>query len=290
MQIILVVLALALAAEPFYPPEFVTKINQIQPHGIEILLFMVLLMTLSRSVIQMNVCKKLRSSVDELKSSRDLINEKLDAEKRRMTKELELQLSQLEEVKSAKKTCEADYEQRLSAAQDELAQLKKSAQSLEEEKNRFEEAFKSSQPQVDRLRHEIDELKKGQKGESSAATLMGLLQGKGRFLDFVMADTSGIPDEQLGAAARVVHQGCAEVISSHFDVCPVVEGEEGGAYDLSEDYDSQRFRLLGNVSDEGPYSGVLVHKGWLTKSIELPKSERAVNGLHIFAQAEIELS
>ena len=55
----------------------------------------------------------------------------------------------------------------------------------------------------------------------------GLLQEKGRFVDFLMEDVAPYDDTQVGAAARVVHQGCREVLHEHFKVTPISQAEEG---------------------------------------------------------------
>ena len=81
-----------------------------------------------------------------------------------------------------------------------------------------------------------------------------------------------------------------EFFQGHFEVAPIAQGEEGAIFDLESDYDANQFRLIGKVADEGPYSGVLVHRGWQTSSIELPQAHRPNDGRHIFAQAEVELS
>src|SRR5206468_89714 len=44
--------------------------------------------------------------------------------------------------------------------------------------------------------------------EAEVVALFALLQEKGRFVDFLMDDVTAYDDAQVGAAARVVHQGC----------------------------------------------------------------------------------
>ena len=43
--------------------------------------------------------------------------------------------------------------------------------------------------------------------ETAALQLLGLLQREARFVDFVQEDIQGYGDAEIGAAARVVHQG-----------------------------------------------------------------------------------
>src|SRR6478672_1510879 len=44
--------------------------------------------------------------------------------------------------------------------------------------------------------------------EAEIVAFVGLLQDKGRLVDFLMEDVNSYDDTQVGAAARVVHQGC----------------------------------------------------------------------------------
>jgi hypothetical protein len=100
---------------------------------------------------------------------------------------------------------------------------------------------------------------------------LGLLQEKGRFLDFVMDDIAGYSNDQVGAAARVVHQGCSKVINDHFSVVPVHPGEEGGAVTLESGYNPREFRAVGKLIGSPPFQGTLLHKGWKAEKIDLPR-------------------
>ena len=253
MQIILVCLGLVLAASPFYPDEIILKMNEVQPYGFHFLLGLVLLMLLSRTVLGMRVNKNQLSEIEVLTKARE---------------------SQKQEI--------ASFKEKL-----EIAETKR--QAAEQEKEKFQGAFRASQPQIDGLKSQIEALKKGQASGSSAASLLALLQEKGRFLDFVMEDAAHVPDEPFAAAARVVHQGCQEVIKKHLDVGPVSDKEEGASLDLVADYDTSQFRLVGKTQGEGPYSGVLRHKGWQATSIDLPKARRPESGVTVFAQAQVEI-
>ena len=132
-----------------------------------------------------------------------------------------------------------------------------------------------------------------QGGGGEAVGLLALLQEKGRFIDFVMDDVTLYSDAQVGAAARLVHQGCKSVVRDYFDVRPVHDGQEGTALTLGADYDTKNYRLLGRVSGEPPFTGRLLHRGWLTTAIKLP--ERPVPAsegpaAQLIAPAEVELS
>ena len=132
-------------------------------------------------------------------------------------------------------------------------------------------------------------------GENEVLGFLGLMQQKGRLLDFLMDDVSKYPDAQVGAAARVVHQGCSAVLRDYFDIKPVAQNAEGSSLTLNKDYDAHSYRLLGRVIGEPPFTGRLLHRGWLTTSVKLPEQRTAapaVSGApeRVIAPAEVELS
>ena len=53
--------------------------------------------------------------------------------------------------------------------------------------------------------------------ESAAIRLLAALQREGRFVDFVMEDLGpDTADEDIGAAARLVHEGCRKAVRAWF--------------------------------------------------------------------------
>lgn len=127
-------------------------------------------------------------------------------------------------------------------------------------------------------------------GKDEVINLLALLQQKGRFLDFVMDDVTKYPDAQIGAAARVVHQGCAAVIREYFEVKPVYENPEGSSLTLAKDYDANRYRVIGRVAGEPPYRGRVLHRGWQTMKVSLPERVAQRSSHDVIAPAEVELS
>lgn len=126
--------------------------------------------------------------------------------------------------------------------------------------------------------------------EAEVVAFFALLQEKGRFVDFLMDDVTAYDDAQVGAAARVVHQGCREVLREHFKITPVSDAAEGSRVTVPAGYAPDEYRLLGKISGEPPFSGTLVHKGWKTESVKLPRiiktDARRLPGI---APAEVEL-
>lgn len=105
---------------------------------------------------------------------------------------------------------------------------------------------------------------------SEALMLLSLLQEKGRFLDFLMEDIAGYGNEQVGAAARVVHQGCRAVVDEAFAPMPVAPAENARMV-LEPGYDAGEFRLVGRTEGALPFTVKVTHKGWRARHVKLPR-------------------
>lgn len=106
---------------------------------------------------------------------------------------------------------------------------------------------------------------------AEALLLLSLLQEKGRFVDFVMEDILTYSDAQVAAAARVVHQGCREVVEGAFGPRPIAAGTENAPLSLPAGFDAAEYRLVGRVQGEAPYAGRVVHPGWRASKVHLPR-------------------
>lgn len=122
----------------------------------------------------------------------------------------------------------------------------------------------------------------------AALQLLGILQREGRFVDFLEEDISSFSDTEVGAAARVVHDGCAKALHEHFDLSPVRTEEEGSKITLVDGFDAAEIRLTGNVVGEPPFEGSLQHRGWRITEVKLPKLTEE-HEVKVIAPAEIEL-
>jgi hypothetical protein len=121
-----------------------------------------------------------------------------------------------------------------------------------------------------------------------ALLLLGGLQREGRFIDFLQQDVAGFSDEEVGAAARVVHAGCRKVLQQYFTVAPALEGTEGEPATIPQGFDAQRIRLTGNVAGQPPFRGTLKHHGWVAKELRLPSLAESLDP-RVIAPAEVEL-
>ena len=124
--------------------------------------------------------------------------------------------------------------------------------------------------------------------DTAALQLLGLLQREARFVDLVQEDVAGYTDAEIGAAARVVHEGCRKVLREHFSIAPVRAEAEGSRVTLQAGFDAAAVRLTGNVVGQAPFTGTLGHRGWRVDDVRLPQltDDKAAA---IVAQAEVEL-
>jgi hypothetical protein len=123
---------------------------------------------------------------------------------------------------------------------------------------------------------------------ASGLFFLSILQREGRFVDFLLEDVAGFSDEQVGAAARVVHEGCRKVVKQYLDIEPVLKQEEGATVDVPLGFDSSRIRLTGNVTGTPPFKGALKHHGWAAREVKLPAPPTALDP-KILCPAEVEL-
>ncbi|MBK7424106.1 MAG: DUF2760 domain-containing protein [Propionivibrio sp.] len=121
-----------------------------------------------------------------------------------------------------------------------------------------------------------------------ALQLLGLLQREARFIDFIQEDVAAYADADVGAAARVVHEGCRKVLRDNFTISPVRTEVEGSRITLAEGFDAAAIRITGNVVGQPPFKGSITHRGWRVDETRLPKLASG-HELRIVAPAEVEL-
>jgi hypothetical protein len=124
---------------------------------------------------------------------------------------------------------------------------------------------------------------------ASALQLLAMLQREGRLIDFLHEDVAAFPDADVGAAARIVHEGCRKVVRQYLALEPVLPQSEGDAVDVPAGFDAQRIRLTGNVAGQPPHTGTLKHHGWVTTAVKFPSTSPALDP-RVLAPAEVELS
>jgi hypothetical protein len=115
-----------------------------------------------------------------------------------------------------------------------------------------------------------------------------LLQREGRLVDFLQQDIASFPDADVGAAARVVHDGCRRALKAHATIEPVRAEDEGARVVLAAGFAPDEVKLTGSVGGEPPYKGVLRHRGWRATRLELPQIV-GEHDAHVLAPAEVEV-
>ena len=124
--------------------------------------------------------------------------------------------------------------------------------------------------------------------EAEIVAFFALLQEKGRLVDFLMEDLASYEDAEIGAAARVVHEGCKQVLQEHFKIHAIAEADEGSQITVPAGFAADEYRLVGKLSGDPPFTGKLVHKGWKTDAVKLPRLVDT-RRLPAIAPAEVEL-
>jgi hypothetical protein len=122
----------------------------------------------------------------------------------------------------------------------------------------------------------------------AALQLLALLQREARLIDFTQENLTAYSDADIGAAARVVHEGCSKVLREHFTIEPVRPEAEGSRIVLDTGFDAGAVRLTGNVVGSAPFRGSLSHRGWRAASVRLPKLTES-HDASVLAPAEVEL-
>jgi hypothetical protein len=126
------------------------------------------------------------------------------------------------------------------------------------------------------------------KPADGALQLLGMLQREARVLDFFMEDIGPFSDEQVGGAARDVHERTREVLIRHFAPAPVIDAVEGSVAN-PPDGNPALVKYVGNVPATGkPPAGLLRHRGWRATAVALPQLNSR-SDLAVLAPAEIEV-
>ncbi len=127
-----------------------------------------------------------------------------------------------------------------------------------------------------------------EKVHASGLFVLSILQREGRFVDFLQEEIAGYGDADVGAAARVVHEGCRKALRQYLKLEPVLQEAEGASVIVPNGFDANRFRLTGNVAGQPPYRGALRHHGWVAAEVRFPSLSEALDP-RVVAPAEVEL-
>lgn len=118
--------------------------------------------------------------------------------------------------------------------------------------------------------------------------LLSVFQREGRLMDFFSEDLNHYEDSQIGAAVRSIHESCKKVVDRAISPESVINEKEGDQITIQQDFDPTTIKLTGNVTGEPPFKGIVRHRGWKAKKLEIPTLSGSQEP-SIIAPAEIEI-
>lgn len=118
--------------------------------------------------------------------------------------------------------------------------------------------------------------------------LLSVFQREGRLVDFFAEDLTLYEDAQIGAAVRSIQENCKKTMEKYLKPTSVMEQNEGDEVTIDGTYNPDEIKLIGNVSGNPPFKGVLRHKGWRAGKAELPKLAAGKDS-RLIAPAEVEI-
>ena len=160
------------------------------------------------------------------------------------------------------------------------------AQKLVKPASKVPQAPATARPPVSRLK-EVE--RPAAETFDRAVQMLALLQRDGRLIDFLAENISAYPDAQLGGAVRTIHETCRQALDQYVKLEPILNSEEDQPVTVPAGFDPAAIKLIGNVAGEPPVRGVLRHKGWRVKEVNLPPLPQGA-GRMVVAPAEVELS
>ena len=234
--------------------------------------------------------------IDSIRTSK-----KLDTIKKLITENerLEEQSQKSTDMWHAEKKVHTALKTQVSQLEKELAKYRKSSHKSKEERDHLSQqldswkrATQSAEDSLQEAKRKLEAQENSPYQQSQVIQLLNLLQQKGRFLDFLMEDILEHSDEDLGSAARFVHQGCSQIMKEYFKIMPLSEQKEGEQMVLEKDHDPYKFLLLEGTINQEQQEVKIIHRGWVTTNINLPKASKSNTSSHntgIISPIELEI-
>lgn len=123
---------------------------------------------------------------------------------------------------------------------------------------------------------------------AGALQLLAILQRDGRLVDFLQEELGAASDVDVGAAARIVHEGCRKALGQYVTLAPIRSEAEGTAISIAAGFDPAELRLTGNVVGDPPFRGRIAHPGWRATEVRIP-TLTAGQDTAVVAPAEVEV-
>ncbi|MCD6562170.1 MAG: DUF2760 domain-containing protein [Deltaproteobacteria bacterium] len=122
-----------------------------------------------------------------------------------------------------------------------------------------------------------------------ALHLLSLLQREARLVDFLCENLEFYDDTQIGAAVRNIQENSQKALQKYIAPKAIIDQNEGEEISIEAGFDPSAIKLMGNVSGDPPYKGILQHRGWRSTQFDLP----ILSGIQdptVIAPAEVEIS
>ncbi len=146
-------------------------------------------------------------------------------------------------------------------------------------------------PKADEKPRPSDEAEKKERERSDQRLflhMLSVLQREGRLLDFFSENLDEYEDEDIGAAVRDIHDKCKKVMGKYIETEAVVDTEEEEKMTVEPGFDPNAIKLTGNVVGNPPFTGIVRHRGWKVKKLEMPTLS-GTRDAKIIAPAEVEI-
>ncbi|MBI1913140.1 MAG: DUF2760 domain-containing protein [Planctomycetes bacterium] len=119
--------------------------------------------------------------------------------------------------------------------------------------------------------------------------LLTVLQRESRLLDFLMEENlQGADDGQIAAAVRDIQPKAQATLRKYLTLEPVLTEAEGSTVTVASGFDPSAIQLVGNVTGQPPFRGVVRHAGWRVKELSLAAPPEGQDEF-VLAPAEVEL-
>ncbi len=119
--------------------------------------------------------------------------------------------------------------------------------------------------------------------------LLSVLQRESRLLDFLMEENlQGADEGQIAAAVRDIQPKAQATLRKYLRLEPVLTEAEGSTVTVASGFDPSAIQLVGNVTGQPPFRGVVRHAGWRVKELSLAAPPEGQDEF-VLAPAEVEL-
>ena len=145
-----------------------------------------------------------------------------------------------------------------------------------------------SEPEQTQLFLEKQSTQSNEGGDQAHLRLLFYLQQSGRLIDFLKEDITPFSDAQVGAAARKIHQDCAQIIEELVAIRPLRDEPEGASIQIAKGYNPAEIKVVGKIKGEPPFKGTLIHRGWKGQKRSLPK-KTGDQMVEVICPAEVEI-